>query len=253
MKLPLSIPDRVSSWLGTALTATLVIGLVAATVGASLWKPNLRVAQIHTRGTRILTSAELVQLAGIEMKARLADINLYAVQRRLQGNQFIRSVVVNRNLPDAITISVAERIPVASLVTDRMAFVDADGVVLPPARSEYLYDLPVLTGNIPREDCVPGKILSSRGVREALQILSLAKGMGDEVYRRISEIHIREDNELLLYTTESGVPVVFGRGEVIPKVLKLDGFWRDIVSQRGSQDLLYVDLRFDDQVVVRWK
>ena len=36
------------------------------------------------------------------------------------------------------------------------------------------------------------------------------------------------------------------------KLVKLDGFWKEIVYHRGPNDLDYIDLRFADQVVVRW-
>jgi len=46
--------------------------------------------------------------------------------------------------------------------------------------------------------------------------------------------------------------VLFGRGDVAGKMVKLDAFWNEFVHERGAQELQYIDLRFDDQVVVRW-
>jgi cell division septal protein FtsQ len=56
----------------------------------------------------------------------------------------------------------------------------------------------------------------------------------------------------VLFTAETGVPVVLGRGDIAVKLVKLDGFWKQIVMQRGATQLKTVDLRFADQVVVRW-
>jgi len=49
-----------------------------------------------------------------------------------------------------------------------------------------------------------------------------------------------------------GVPMIFGRGEIAMMLVRLEAFWNDVVHERGSDNLQYVDLRFDDQVVVRW-
>jgi len=79
-----------------------------------------------------------------------------------------------------------------------------------------------------------------------------AQHVSDDLYRRISEIRIERAREVVLYTAEYGVPVVFGRGDVGIKLVKFDSFWREIVSHHGAHELAYIDLRFEDQVVVRW-
>ena len=46
--------------------------------------------------------------------------------------------------------------------------------------------------------------------------------------------------------------MVFGHGDAAAKLVKFDGFWKEVVVHRGPDELVYVDLRFEDQVVVRW-
>jgi hypothetical protein len=72
------------------------------------------------------------------------------------------------------------------------------------------------------------------------------------MYRMLSEIRIAENKDIIAYTAEAGVPVLFGRGEVGQKLVKLEGFWKDVISRHGVQELQYVDLRFADCIVVRW-
>jgi hypothetical protein len=124
--------------------------------------------------------------------------------------------------------------------------------VLPPVRSGKVFDLPVLTGELPAADCLPGRQIRTRRLREALEILTTAERVGDDLYHMISEIHCAGDSTYVLFTAESGVPVVFGRGDIAVKLVKLDGFWKQIVMPRGATQLKTVDLRFADQVVARW-
>ena len=56
----------------------------------------------------------------------------------------------------------------------------------------------------------------------------------------------------MLYTAEGGVPVLFGRGNSASKLVRLEAFWNTIVRERGTASLQYIDLRFNDQIVVRW-
>ncbi|MGB2959660.1 MAG: FtsQ-type POTRA domain-containing protein [Bacteroidota bacterium] len=239
-------------WVGGAVMAGLVAVVIAVTFGANLWKHDLRVAYVRTAGNRVVSSEEILRSAAIKRDTRLFDVDLFAVEERVRKNHFFRSVSVNRNAPDAITIAVVERTPVAVLPGENLLTIDDEGMVLPYTASEYTFDLPVLTGLLSGHDLKPGRHLSSETVREALSVLAVAREIGEDAYRRISELHFRKDGELILFTSERGIPVLFGRGEVVNKLIKLDGFWKEIVSRRGPQDLVYVDVRFTDQVVVRW-
>ena len=125
-------------------------------------------------------------------------------------------------------------------------------MVLPPARLENIIDLPVMTGAFQPGEFVPGRRITRSEVKEALEVLATARQLGDELFCLISEVHIKSGRDLVFYTAESGVPVVFGRGNVALKLVKFYGFWKDIVLHNGAHALVYVDLRFEDQVVVRW-
>ena len=239
-------------WLGASVMAGLVIVVIAITFGANLWKRDLRVADVRCVGNHIVSSEDILQSAQIKPNARLFDVDLFAVEQRVRKNHFIKSVSVNRNAPDGITIAVSERTPVAVLPGERLLTIDEEGMVLPYVATEYTFDLPVLTGMASSRKSLPGQRLPSESLREALSVLDVAREIGDHMYRRISEVHRRDNGDLIIFTSEGGVPVFLGKGEVVNNLVKFDGFWKEIVSRRGPQELAYVDLRFADQVVVRW-
>jgi cell division septal protein FtsQ len=41
-------------------------------------------------------------------------------------------------------------------------------------------------------------------------------------------------------------------GNTIDKLVKLEILWKDVVREKGAQELQYIDLRYDNQVIVRW-
>lgn len=237
---------------GPLLMMGLIGAVAAAVVWANLWKRDMKVSNITVAGNSIITEKEILSLANISQGQRLYDVDLQAAQKHLMQNAFVKWAAVNREAPDRIAISVKERVPITAVVLERIEYIDADGVVLPPARSENIFDLPVLTGAFQSSEFVPGRQIVRSDMREALEILATAQQLSDELYRRISEIHIESGRDIILYTAESGVPVVFGRGDVGVKLVKFDGFWKEIVPHHGAHELVYVDLRFEDQVVVRW-
>ncbi len=235
------------------LLAALGAGLAAATVWANLWKDDLRVRTVVVRGNAIVTEREIRDLAAVPTDQKLYAVDLFAIRGRVEKNAFLRSVSVNRDVPALITIDVEERVPVAAVAADRLLYLDEEGVLLPHTRSEKIFDIPVLTGDIRSRDMIPGRLLFTPGIRAALRLLALARAFDDALYRRISEVHIDDDGEMTIYTAEGGVPVFFGQGGMPAKLAKLDAFWHTFVDHRGAAALEYIDLRFDDQVVVRWR
>lgn len=224
-------------------------GLIAF---SNYWKSNLRVKEILVEGTRIVDKNEILQLSQIQKDVLLTDVDLTSVQRNIMSHYYVKDVMVERNLPAFIKITVVERQPLALVNGSEIRYLDEDGVVLPHSVSKALFDLPVLSGIPNTVSLKPGSKVEDPDVREALRILSTARMVSKELSHLISEAHVRH-GDIILYSTEWGVPIIFGRGNAPSKLVRLETFWNEVVKERGAQNLQYVDIRFDDQVVVRWK
>lgn len=227
----------------------LAIGLVVA---ANLWKSNLKVKRVTIEGNRIVETAEITQLIKVPKHTQLQDIDLMAVRRDIMSHHFIKDAVVERDLPATLKVTVKERVPLAIINSLEILYLDEDGVVLPHSISKQLFDLPVLTGMPENITATPGTMVTHPDIQEALKILAISKLVSKEVYHLISEVRLRNGGDIVLYAAEWGVPIIFGRGDIASKLVRLETFWNDVVRERGSDNLQYVDLRFDDQVVVRW-
>lgn len=245
-------PHRRRGKSGIILTGILLISVIVMAVRANMWKADMRVQEVVVTGNRIVAAGDILALAGTLKGQGLFDVDLFAIQNRVKNNTFVKGADVNRDVPDRVTITIQEREPVAIVALEKLLYLDEEGYVLPPARSEFIFDLPVLTGNFKPSEVIPGRQTSNAELREALVILALSKRVDDALYRRISEVHVERGKDILFYTAEYGVPVVFGRGDASMKLVKLDTFWREFVKQRGAAELSYVDLRFEGQVVARW-
>jgi cell division protein FtsQ len=227
----------------------LALGLVVA---ANYWKSDLKVKRVTIEGNRIVETAELMQLIKIPKNTQLQEIDLTAVRRDIMSHHFIKDAVVERDLPATLRVTVNERVPLAIINSSEILYLDDDGVVLPHSISKQLFDLPVLSGLPEGLGITPGATLKNADVQEALKILACTKLVNKDLYHLISEVRLRNGGDIVLYASEWGVPIIFGRGEIPSKLVRLETFWNDVVRARGSDNLQYVDLRFDDQVVVRW-
>jgi cell division protein FtsQ len=227
----------------------LAIGLV---VSANLWKSNLKVKRVTIEGNRIVETAEITQLIKVPKNSQLQDVDLMAVRRDILSHHFIKDAVVERDLPATLRVTIKERVPLAIINSSEILYLDEDGVVLPHSISKQLFDLPVLTGMPDGISLTPGSKISHSDIQEALKILASSRLVSKDLYHLISEVRLRNGGDVILYAAEWGVPIIFGHGEIASKLVRLETFWNDVVRERGSDNLQYVDLRFDDQVVVRW-
>jgi cell division protein FtsQ len=233
---------------GVVFLIAMTVVLIAAANG---WKTNLKLKQISVEGNRIVGTNEILQLLNVHQGALLYNVDLTALQQKVLHQYYIKDVVIERDFPNALHVTVTERIPLAMVNDQRMLYLDEEGIVLPRGASRILYDLPIVSG-LSDERLAPGSKIVKPDVREALAMLAAFKATDSPMYHTISEIQVRNGGDMVLYAADTGVPIIYGRGNMAEKLARLEAFWNDVVRVRGSKDLDYVDLRYRDQVVVRW-
>jgi len=235
------------AWLWVLLGLSL--GLTAF---SNYWKSNLRVKEIIVEGNRIVEKNEIMQISQVKNGTLLYEVDLTGVQRNVLSHLYVKEASVERNIPSSIKISVVERQPLTLVNANEIRYLDEDGVVLPHSISKAVFDLPVLSG-IPEDASLKlGSRVEHVDVQEALAVLWSAKFLSKELYHMISEVQIRQ-GDIVLYSADGGIPIIFGRDEIPNKLARLETFWNEVVKDQGVQNLQYIDVRYADQIVVRWK
>jgi cell division protein FtsQ len=168
------------------------------------------------------------------------------------SHPYIKDAVVERSLPNSIHVQVVERVPIAIVNRPETMYVDENGVVLPRSISHRLFDLPMISGISANEPLALGSIIKQPDIIEALQLLATMKIVNRPMYHNISEVQVRNGGDIVVYSAEGGVPIIFGRNEIPDKLVRLESFWNNVVQARGTQLLQYIDLRYQDQIVARW-
>ena len=114
----------------TALVAVVVgVGGFAATRSKLL---DVDKVQVVLTGDGPLTSAEVVEVAGVSTGAPMVTVDLDALAARVRGLAYAAEVVAERDWPSTVRVWVAVRLPVVSAVEPggRVALLDAGGTVL---------------------------------------------------------------------------------------------------------------------------
>lgn len=239
---------------------SLVIGLLVALVGlgslavlADQWRRSDAGVTVLVRGTQLVREDAVVAAAAVADSAVLADVDLMAVQRRIEKLPYVRSVVVRRDPPRTLVVEISEREPVALIVGDgpQEYMIDVDGIVLPCVQSTIEYDLPVISGAAMGR-LKPGQPARDARVRDAVDVLRTADSLGTGYNELFSEVNVSHARDLVLYTHDAGIPVLFGRPErAAQKLLSLRTYWETVAVHEDVREISYVDVRFREQVVVR--
>jgi len=226
----------------------LLAGLVALSVVSLRWKESLKIQRVIVEGTRIISADEVFTLANVKPKSSMLDLDIYNLQQRLLKQPFIKSVNINRQYPAALRIRVTEREPIATMNVGQIHYVDNDGKILPHVESEVKFDLPVISGI----DLTPNSRIGNMELMQAINILKMAESIDSSLYDMISEINMNDGKDIILYSGDTGAPILLGRGDIEKKLLTLQSFWNRFVNTDDVEQLQYVDLRFDEQVVAKW-
>ena len=233
-----------------SLLIPLVVMLIAVFIFSVQWKRSLKVRHIEVEGLRALAAQEIVAASGVRMNSSLQETDLAGVQRQIMTEPFVKSVNVSRHYPDALRISILEREPIASVSGGQMWYVDAAGVILPFRQSAL--NLPIISGIVGLQNSRAGDVVTNREISEAVEVLARARSIDSSLYHFISEVNMNHGGDITLFSVDAGAPIILGRGGVAKKLYLLQSFWSNVVRTRGVEELQSIDLRYDDQVVVRW-
>jgi cell division protein FtsQ len=247
-----SVPVRHSKRVYAALACVAIIALVLI-IGMRQWQRHLPLSHVEVTGEQILSNDEVIQLAQIPSQTGLFDIELTSIEQNISRNPFVQQVIVKREAPSTLRIYVKERTPLAVLSMNtkgELLLIDQEGVVLPHVTTQAVFDIPVISGIDSASSCVIGKQTVNQNILDALDILVTSQQVSNELFHLISEVQLSHGHDIVLFSSDNGVPILFGRGDAAEKLVKLDAFWKQFIVQEGNTSFQYIDLRFEGQVIV---
>ncbi|MFZ1728806.1 MAG: cell division protein FtsQ/DivIB [Bacteroidota bacterium] len=241
-----------------------VSAIAAIAVLAAEWRESAVGVLLDVRGISIATKENIRKAAGISDTSNLASLDLLAIRGKILENPFIKDVELTRDPPQTLRVDVTERKPIAMLlnVQARDWLLDEDGFVLPASHKPAVHDLPVITGvNDGVHELTPGAKELKPGLRvvnvqvqKGLQALKAIHSIDPGLAQLFSEINLDNKRDLVLYTMEGGVPVILGSPARLPEKMRaFRAFWENVAMKYDPSSLEYIDLRWKEQVVTRWR
>lgn len=231
----------------TATVSLVALAFIGLVIASRAWHTTERVERVDVRGARLLSTEEVMAQARVAPRMSFGSIDLADVRARLLAHPLVHGAAIVRER-NTLILNVTERVPAARVMLGgAMRLVDVDGTLFPLRPVNALLDLPLICG------VAIGDSLDGPALHDALALLKAADGR-DGLCGLISTVRRTSDGTFWMETTGDAVPVRVGTAaDASQKFGLLQSFLPQLMRPRAGQGRAeYVDLRFRDQVVVRW-
>ena len=209
-----------------------------------LTHPYFAIREVKVLGVEKVKGADIVVMSGLGPHTRIWSIDPMELEERVRRHPWVKSVLIRRELPARLVITIEEWTPGAIVALDKLYYVADNGVIFKALDEEDSVDFPFITGlraaELPPEE---------PGTREKL---SEAVTFGRTVERTalgLSEIRFQPGGGIVLYPVSYAVPFHMGWGDWDEKLSRLEWFLGEF-QEKGAR-FRAVDLSFRGQVVAR--
>ena len=247
----------------------LVIAIVVSAIElANNWRSNINFNKITITGNYTISREEILNAAHLKEDTiiNIEELNIGMIQDRISEHPEIKRVFVSKEPPAELKIEILEKRPVAIInLGNEIKLVDEELEIFSFKNYDKIYDLPVINGiNIPNIRR-PGLGVNENDLRLALFIILESYKRGKYLYSYISQINFSDSSKVKIHSNEKSIPFylpkyqdrnitdVAYQNEIKNKLAILECFLEQVYAKNINKDLQYVDLRFSNQVVIKYK
>jgi len=229
-----------------ARTAALVVGAIALIWLAWTGITNsglFAIEQVTVEGARELSPEEVVAVAAIEPGETLLGIDEDAVVGRLEGLSWVERADVVRRYPSTALLRIEERERFVMLdLGETFWALDRQGRALGESMPVTATPAPLLR-DVPAVTPVPGEVIDTEEVRNAIQVLT---GISPELREMVRVISSPSAGETSLIT-ESNIEIMIGPAEQLREKSSLA---LEIIAEQGSA-VVFIDVRSLERPISR--
>jgi cell division protein FtsQ len=186
--------------------------------------PFFHVSGIVISGTENISQEKLREASGIILhQTSLIGLNCSQVEASLVTVPWVARALVKRNWPSTVEISIVENVPVALLHSknsngNQLQYIDKKGIPFHLVKPGADVDFPVITGLTE----ISEPLVKEKALAEVLVFLKSVSGNNPYLpAQSISEIHLDQDGEMVVYLVENPFPIFFGNSNTDKKYVRL--------------------------------
>lgn len=218
--------------------------------------PRFNLARIYIQGNHKVSEKEIKEKAQIELGTNIFRMNLGMIENLVREDKRIKEVWAKRILPNQILIEVEEKKPALWInLPDGLFGLSQNQEIIPLEEEDFDQDLPIVTGLTSLSDFGKENLKAksyewwpNKKAKLALDFYRILSEQDSSFMELISEISLSDESNLVFYLIPYGTRVNMGKGNLKKKLKRLKAF---LDYEGKTEDLVGLDLRFKDQVVVK--
>ena len=212
-----------------------------------------QITAVRIEGNRMTSKEQIAALSRVDIHSNLLAINVIQVQSLLESHPWIAKAEVVRDWPNRLLINLREKNPVALLSRDTgLFYLDGRGQIIAAAKASQDLDFPVITGleNFPfGMSQTPQTPESLQDIFDLLQLANRNNPILPQ--QNISEIHIAEKGELILYLLDRPFPIYLGTdGKIATRYYRLVKVLKDLYKTKEFSEVSYIRLDYQMDTVL---
>lgn len=223
-----------------ATVATVVWGLL---VGAqqvyayATTSPRFEVRALIFEPTPHVSDDRVRNLMGLRPGTNILALDLEGLASKIAEDAWIAKASVVRELPDTVIVEVEEHRPVAVMLSGYFYLINAQGKPFKRLDDGEREGLPIISG-VERRLLMDDPATAEARIGRALEVLAAYQS---KKRPRLGEIHVGDAGDVTLYTAERGAQYRLGRGEVEPKLERLDALRAALGGDADGLAVVHLD------------
>lgn len=232
---------------------TAAVLLVAVPLGVGAWV--LTAARFELRHLEVAGASQRVpeawvrQSLGPLLGENLVVLSLAEVADAIEQNPWVKTVEIEKELPDRLRVKLSERKPEALMLRKgALVYADVEGRPIAPVESEKAAEAARRSGLLV-VSFAPAPHLARGGVVSALEVAGELGRVQPDWAASLSRIEVLGEEDFRLFTDALPFPLLVTRGQVGPKAVRL----KELLPQLRQRypRIEAVDLRFSRRIVVQ--
>lgn len=214
---------------------------------------SFTVSDVEIEGNNFVSRNQILKICGFATGQKEAlEIDTKTVAADLLNLNYVAGVSITKRLPRTLNITIVERQPVAFIYGRGLNLIDANGYLMPVPEKAVSWDLPFISGIGQPLGKLGQKTTSSDAVVALHTLLAI-----DENYPllcgMISEINLKNDDYIKLILVRGGATVRIARYGHEKELYVLQKYVTNYLDWSHLNKIEYIDLRFDNQLIVKEK
>lgn len=219
---------------------------------AKKYEPQLQVKNLVIVNNQIIPTEVLMDFIQIKDKSDLTHLTAETIVDRIEKYPYVKKAEGQFIDSTTLKVIVEEVEPFLSVVTiDGNYILTKDKRLLLDSPALNILDLPLvnLTDlNLKSTDLLKEKTILEKAYNSFYRIHQVDIAL----FEIISELNINRNKELTFYLSKPKGKILVGDELSKSKAVYLSEFWRKEILTNYDKNYEYIDLRFNDQIVVKY-